>query len=549
MEGRILSKTDTNTEKGLKRLMQKDCERNGNLELGIYDNPFRRNLSVLTVKVNIFQNNIAVFGLPGSRKTAFIQNLIVRLHENAAGSDIKECIYILDFGGDLWEYASLPCTGGYFTDLDGENIKRVFKVLKKRIESDIFEIQESNTHITLIIENLSAFADNEKYRMYSDLLLKILRDGTTRMISVVFSSNDVNGIEKFISAVSVKAAFDLSDEKLKYIFNSSIPEFIRIPGRGIININSDMYEFQSFLPFESDIEFMAFKNRAYKEISNARMPRRMERFGTILDIANFKNYCNGSVSYETCNADADKAVLGLDYYDHEPVQFDIRKSRYIAVYGKKKKSRLNFLVLLVKNYIEKKKCSTIVLYDDERNELAGLNDFISKNYKNINLCSIGSYKYWKNFLESNIFVTDEDAEKREFFKDILFIVSCKALYQSDTNIFGEAYSAYSDICSESQIYKDFLQMIPQAAKRNWTFVFSDVRKNTDTEKEKIMNSLYSSAFLFDDIENFVRGYGKESVFSDLDPQELKGYFECGENDGYFYDIDNGIFNKLKFVKI
>ena len=46
----------TNTEKGLKRLMQKDCERNGNLELGIYDNPFRRNLSVLTVKVNIFQN-------------------------------------------------------------------------------------------------------------------------------------------------------------------------------------------------------------------------------------------------------------------------------------------------------------------------------------------------------------------------------------------------------------------------------------------------------------------------------------------------------------
>ena len=514
--------------------MQQSHQKNGELELGIYDNPFKQNPPVLTVKVNLFKNNIVIFGLPGSGKTTFIQNLIIRLHENAINSNIKECIYILDFGGDLWEYAYLPCIGGYFSDLDVENIKRIFKVLKKRIESDIFDIQESNTHITLIIENLNAFVDSEKYRIYNDLLLNICRDGISKMISVVFSSNDINGVEKFTSTINVKASFDLPDEKLKYIFNSSIPEFVRIPGRGIINLNSSIHEFQSFLPFESDIEFMTFKDYAYKAISDTNIPHKMERFGEVLDFINFRNYCNELTSYENCNANPDKAVLGLDYHDHEPVQLNIKKSRCIAMYGKRKKTKMNCLVLLVKNYIEKKKCSTIVLYDDSRNELAELNDFIYKNYKNINLYPFSDSAYWENFLNSNIFITDEEAEKTELSKNILFIINCKNLYQS---------------VNEEKIYTNLLEMIPQAEKRKWTFIFPDVKRNINAQKEKIMNFMYSSAFLFDDIESFTRGYGKESVFSNIDPEELKGYSPCEEDDGYFYDIDNGTLNKLKFVRI
>ena len=64
-----------------------------------------------------------------------------------------------------------------------------------------------------------------------------------------------------------------------------------------------------------------------------------------------------------------------------------------------------------------------------------------------------------------------------------------------------------------------------------------------------MNMMFSTAFLLDNIGDFVADKGQKSVFGDMDAKELKSkYARCEIGDGYVFHIERDELTKLKFIK-
>ncbi len=95
-------------------------------------------------------------------------------------------------------------------------------------------------------------------------------------------------------------------------------------------------------------------------------------------------------------------------------------------------------------------------------------------------------------------------------------------------------------------------MIAAAEEKNYWFIFSDVRKigNNDRDTESSLNNSISAAFLLDNIAEFVSDRGSRSVFGEMDPKELKNeYARCELGDGYYFDIESDELKKIKIIKV
>lgn len=515
-----------------------------NLMLGMYDSPLEQKQPVLTI--DFLKNNIAVFGSPKSGKTTFIKNLLVRLHEKVNPKVLGECIYILDFGGEIGEYENLPYVCGCFDDSNEENVKRIFKSVEKQMKNynaNKKDTENSNIpyHTTLIIENINAFIGDERYEMYQDVLLKICRDGISKMVSVVFTASDTSGIARYVSNAAVKIAFDMSDDKLVDIYGTRPPRLMHLPGRGIVNIGSSLYEFQSFLPFRSEKDFSTFLSKKKKAIDKSYLLEKLEGFDKVLTKENFADYSEKHISYEVCNQDNENIVIGLDYYEHRPVYVDIESSRCFAIYGKEEFGKPNLLKLLVESYLKKKSVQYVVLYDDGRNQLSDLQQYISEKYAEIEIIPVNKPQEFKKLITTKYFRFGNNVSDfmQNVQRETLFILQSKSLYLPGT----------AGTSVEKGIEEYLSQMVSIAEEKDWFFIFSDVRKHADASAGIIMNMMFSTAFLLDNIGDFVADKGQKSVFGDMDAKELKSkYARCEIGDGYVFHIERDELTKLKFIK-
>lgn len=531
--------------------MQKFDENARNLMLGIYDAPLEQKQPVL--EVDLMKNNIAVFGSPKSGKTTFIKNLLIRLHEKVKPQILGECVYILDFGGEIGEYEKLPYICGCFDDSNEENVKRIFKSVEKQMKNYNANKKDSNGkdipyHTTLIIENINAFVGDERYEMYQDVLLKICRDGISKMVSVIFTASDTSGISRYVSNAGVKIAFDMPDDKLMDVYGARPPRLMHLPGRGIVNIGSSLYEFQSFLPFRSEDDLAVFLKNIGKDLDRlvrssdkTYLMERLKGFDKVLTKDNFSDYSEKHIRYEECDKDDESIVVGLDYYEHKPVYIDIESSRCFAIYGKKGYGKTNLLKLLVKSYLEKKQVKYVVLYDDGRKQLENLSEYISGKYPQIEVQKTSTPQEFKKHIIDKYFRFGSNVS--EFMKTVqretLFILQSKSLYQSGTG--GSSI--------EKGIEEYLSQMVAISEEKDWFFIFSDVRKHADASAGIMMNTMFSTAFLLDSIGDFVADKGQKSVFGDMDAKELKNeYARCEVGDGYVFHIERDELTKLKFIK-
>ena len=130
--------------------------------LGQYDIPIVQKQPLF--KVDLLDKNIALFGAAMSGKTNFLKLLIQTLHIITNPDD--EEIFILDFGGALASYKTMPLVAAYFDNSNEEYVKRVFRILEERIKKNT-EILEGTgfssyfgekkiVHTTFIIDNLNS---------------------------------------------------------------------------------------------------------------------------------------------------------------------------------------------------------------------------------------------------------------------------------------------------------------------------------------------------------------------------------------------------------
>ena len=515
--------------------------------MGTYDAPQIQQQPILYL--NPYKSNIVVFGGPMTGKTTFVKTFLVRLHEQ---SDViqKENIYIIDFSGNMGNYTRLGGVCACFDNSNEENIKRIFKTLDRRMDENAKTLGSNNyyslylkepekcpTHLTLIVENINAFLADERYSAYQDRLLRLCRDGLSKGLSIIMTANDITGTNRLMSNFGQKIAFEMPSDNYFEIFNTKVNKPMKLPGRGIINIDSATYEFQCFIPFadeETELESLILQT------TQKNNPNVMVSFDNELAPDNISKYCPDFLLKQVKG----NILVGLDYYEHKPVCVNTLDSRSIAIYGKRHFGKTNLLRLLVEGILREQPSVRFVFVDDGRKQLEG----ISKNCKDtVYLTGIDDFR---DYLTENGYGglrsvrTSKNAVPPKPVESMIspdtpftvFVLQSKALFQSSPD------AVY--------LMRNWIpEMIGNAETRKYLFIFSDVRAISDAEIRMIFNNNISVAFLLDNIGEFVSDKGSKSVFGEMDAKELKAeYAKCSVGDGYFYDVDADVLQKLKFIK-
>lgn len=374
------------------------------LQVGVYDAPLEQRQPIL--KINLLNDNVAVFGAKQSGKTTFVQNILVRLHEIIDPNVLEEEIYILDLNSTIGDYGTLPCVCCCFDDSNEEDVKTLFKTVEDKLKrnNELLRLAKRNSitqfltdppacieerpkHITIIVENLNAFLAEERFTLYHEMLLKFCRDGVSKGLTVIFTANGVSGgVSRYLSNMETILAFGMPSDQEIEVFNEKPPQILRVPGRGIVKKSSGLFEFQGFLPFESDKnELSPFIQSTVDRIGPEHIPTKLISFTKVLTVENFAENTYTSTSYGQAMDRSDGIVLGLDYYYHTPVSLIPSESRSIGIYGKKSFGKTNLLNLLVGNLLlrENDRISTVVMFDDGRRELDGLFSYINETMRGI----------------------------------------------------------------------------------------------------------------------------------------------------------------------
>ncbi|MFB0921183.1 MAG: FtsK/SpoIIIE domain-containing protein, partial [Oscillospiraceae bacterium] len=236
------------------------------VNLGIYDDP--DNQIQEDVSINISAGNLIIVGSSQSGKTNALQAIIRNLADRYTSDQIN--LYILDFGSMILKnFDKMVHVGGVAVSSEEEKIKNLFKMIlsemavrKERlaasgVSSFMAYLEAGGTdlpQIVLMIDNFTAF--RELYANESESLLTICRDGVTAGISVVLANSQTSGLGyKYMANFSNRIAFFCNDTgEYSTLFDRCRMTPENIPGRGLLELNHSIMEFQSYLCFEGERE-------------------------------------------------------------------------------------------------------------------------------------------------------------------------------------------------------------------------------------------------------------------------------------------------------
>lgn len=577
-----------------------------NLVLGIYDDPDHQTQK--NYSVDLLRNNIAVLGSAMSGKTTLLKTLLIRLHQ-IVGITKTEEIYILDFSNNLEVYKELPYVVAYFDSSQEENIRRIFKIVEERYAHNIRALpgksyieykpeslpeNDEPRHITFILDGLNVFMAEDRYTVYHEVLQKLMRDGLSKGVSVVFTANDSsNGVNRLITFCNSIIAFDLPNEKYSELFNKKIEKPVNTAGRGIVNVNADVYEFQAYFPYNlDDINYSSDMHHndenAVKEVISklvwyhctaghnqkeqnesileSCIKRKLKTFTSDLTKSEWEKYVG--ITWEeysrTSNYASTEFIAGLDYYSLEPIKIDLLKARTVAIYGKKSSGKTNLLSLILET-AKKIPGVHFVFWEDGRhgltrnakpvervihsltpNQYTWIED--RESFENF-IRNSGYYDLPRNVYrslyippeessQSDLISSQEIFEKRKVYPYTVFVIQSRLFYQqiagNDNDQLISRLAPF--ICNED-------------LDNPKIFIFSDVQRITNNEICTVFNNSIDHAFLLYDILRFINDRGQKSVFGTLDQIELKERFgKCEIGDGFYLNLELDEISKLKFIK-
>ena len=129
-------------------------------------------------------------------------------------------------------------------------------------------------------------------------------------------------------------------------------------------------------------------------------------------------------------------------------------------------------------------------------------------------------------------------------------IGCLETYRDPTVFVLHSKLVYSSVRENKQFLEYIMPILSDMAEeRDYIFIFSDVRKMSDIEMNDKFNTLVHTAFVLDNIAEFVAEKGQKTIFGDLDVKMLKAdYALCEKGDGYFYDVEADSLKKFKMIQ-
>lgn len=551
--------------------------------------------------VDLLDSNVILFGSAMSGKTTFIKTLVNILHKQY--DEDQEQIFILDFGGALSEYRSMPLVSAYFDNSNEEYVKRVFKVMDNILKDNIKTLNGKNyrettenqpIHTTFIIDNVNAFIDESRYTAYQEKLAKLCRDGLSKGITIVVTAGETKGLNSYMGSFKQKIAFEMPADKYADIFNGKVDAIGNNPGHGFANVTVKPEGITGTFRMNLPYEVQCFKAQALNEISNndKSLPFQTalrKKFDFDIDTQEYGKHVKKYLTFpKELNKDdyirlkqktnIEEQVkfpvsVGLDYVDFCPVTVDLGKSHVIAIYGKKEFGKTNLLELLIEGLVEQKEDIRLVFFDDGRNQL----NKIYEKYETVRNCVlINKFDKKDLTLRDGTIVNRKLSPLQQFYLylnenyielDKKFLAGMYGVSENLKKEYENIPGCNMDetpftvfIIQSKLIYlntpegKRFINSIlPQLAavaeEREFLFIFSDVQIISDGEHNSFFNNNISTAFLLDNVAEFAGERGQKTIFGNMDVKTLKeDYARCELGDGYCYDIEADKLVKLKFIK-
>lgn len=545
--------------------------------------------------VDLLQSNLLLFGSSMSGKTNFIKLLVTILHKQYR--EIDEQIFILDFGGALSDYERLPLVAAYFDNANEEYVKRVFKLLEDQLKDNITCLKGKNysscenhqpIHTTLFIDNVNAFLDEPRYVSYQEKLAKICRDGLSKGITIVMTASSTKGLGSYMNSFKQKIALDMPVDSYIDIFSHKVIPVGNNPGHGYANVTlipqnitgtfplQTAYELQ--LNFADSVYCDEFKNNLEKFFAN-RTVKKYKRFPQLLTENEFINLIDDITINSGENAEEKKnngIAVGLDYTECKPFEIDYASTKVIAIYGKKEFGKTNLLRRMLKKLLVNEKYR-FVFFDDGRGQLQkyisnevpdGKRKVYIQGYEEKYVKDKSGVKVKQKLSPMQLFIKyihenymDLSNIKRVGDQQILYEIfnlrspfepGTAETYNSNNNTVFVLQSKFLFVNSKaSKIFMEIIlpSLAAQAEEKNWIFIFSDVKNITDSEIRDNFNTTIETAFLLDNIAEFVSERGQKTVFGNMDVKSLKeDYARCEKGDGYVYSIEKDELKKLKFIK-
>lgn len=537
--------------------------------------------------VDLLDSNVLLFGSSMSGKTNLIRLLVTVLHKRY--SENEEQIFILDFGGALADFESLPLVAAYFDNANEEYVKRVFKLMEDQLKDNIKQLKGKNyraaidnqpIHTTLFIDNVNAFLDEPRYSAYQEKLAKLCRDGLSKGITIVMTASSTKGLGTLMSSFKQKIALEMPVDSYTEIFNHKVIPVGNNPGHGFANVTvipegitgtfplQIAYELQ--LNIADNISTPEFQGNLMKYFQD-RTVKKYKLFPEVLTKAIYDSFVAELVENEKLG---DCCVsVGLDYTECKPVTIDFSSSKAVAIYGKKGFGKTNLLNLLLTDFIRSPHYR-FVFMDDGREQLKKIYEKVDgrSTYIQFNEEKSIDFKNSKGTWTENMKLSPMQLLIKEIHESYMDLSQVRRM---SNLVLGEIFGAGVNIPSKAGIVdsrntifvlqskflyvnsiasKIFMEivlpsLVARADEMNWIFIFSDVKSISDSETRENFHSSISGAYLLDSIAEFVGERGQKSLFGSMDVKSLKEeYAPCEEGDGYFYSIERDDLKKLKFIK-
>ena len=509
--------------------------------IGIYDDP--KHQAQKELLINFTQNHVFILGSSLSGKTYLIQNMICGLTTKYSPEEVN--IYILDFASMVMKvFEELKHVGSVIGLADEDKLKHFIGLIKQKIEerreilsnaglSSYSAYREAGfkdiSQIVIFLENYTAFKD--VYANYENEFIKICRDGVALGISVVITNQQMGGIGyRLITNFATKIALNCNDSsQYSMLIDKCRTTPDDMPGRGLLTIDNEVMEFQTYLAFSMGKEVERI-SKIKEYISNCNSKYTDKKVENVDYVPNVLNDEYLIKRFGIAKQKDYKLMLGLGYAKANPIYNDLIQKPILALVGREDLGRNAFVKYSITKLGDSSYEYPVEMYvvDDEKESLAYCRD------------NPAVVKYTSNQME---------------IVDIIDTAYSTAISRFNKKMLGNSYEieplillvfageSVPDVISESDdCYNKFKSIITRYAGCKVSMLFTNISNNkvsSSSAKALIVIRNFMNVLCFEEM--------KDIEFVDINV-EIKRQVKTTVTKGDAFYVSDGKITRMKTVE-
>ena len=266
--------------------------------IGEYDDPARQTQGLVTLPITT-GGNVFIGGNSGSGKSTLLSTIISSTIINHNSDEVN--IYIIDMGAEkLRKFSDAPQVGDVLTVNDAAEMKFLMFMLQYEIAArqkyyaehggdflhDVKNKKCPFPNILVFLYDLDTFKETFEF-FFEENIIPITRNCSKYGINFIVTGNTSNSLGYAAEQTfNQKILLNTTDPADYAMFFEHFPIIKKNPGRGVIRIGEEAFEFQATLFFKEEHELELLKN-IIKQL-NASLKSRAKPVPRIPDKVNYE---------------------------------------------------------------------------------------------------------------------------------------------------------------------------------------------------------------------------------------------------------------------